>query len=271
MLKDDFPKIWVPSWENRDLRQLLWHRHRMVQARTRLMNQLQAVALKEGLRCKRRLWREKGRKQLEAIRLGLWASRRREDLLKLLDELNPTIAELTRGSGEVCRSKSSAHTSWRWSVNRPRLRIDHRESSAISMRQAGGSVFGVSALRGFQWRTPSARTYHQARELADALLAGGVGSDGGTKYSAMAKPVHPSGDAAGTKDRQSGPGPKAGHSLVLDDASGMGLRADDKVRFARRTARKLQWCVVEHRAIDWASCSSLLIGRPAPLYGRSLK
>jgi transposase len=33
MLKDDFPQIWVPSWENRDLRQLLWHRHRMVQAR----------------------------------------------------------------------------------------------------------------------------------------------------------------------------------------------------------------------------------------------
>jgi transposase len=30
MLKDDFPKIWVPNWENRDLRQLLWHRHRMV-------------------------------------------------------------------------------------------------------------------------------------------------------------------------------------------------------------------------------------------------
>jgi transposase len=46
LLKDDFPRIWVPSWENRDLRQLLWHRHHMVQARTRLMNQLQAVALK---------------------------------------------------------------------------------------------------------------------------------------------------------------------------------------------------------------------------------
>jgi len=52
LLKDDFPRIWVPSWENRDVRQLLWHRHRMVQARTRLMNQLQAVALNEGLRCK---------------------------------------------------------------------------------------------------------------------------------------------------------------------------------------------------------------------------
>ena len=60
MLKDDFPQIWVPSWENRDLRQLLWHRHRMVQARTRIMNQLQAVAINEGLRCKKRLWRESG-------------------------------------------------------------------------------------------------------------------------------------------------------------------------------------------------------------------
>src|SRR5271170_7667791 len=96
MLKDDFPKIWVPSWENRDLRQLLWHRHRMVQARTRVMNQLQSVALNEGLRWKKRLWREHGRQQLEAFRLAPWASRRRRDLLELMDRLNPTIAELTQ-------------------------------------------------------------------------------------------------------------------------------------------------------------------------------
>jgi len=96
MLKDDFPQIWVPSWENRDLRQLLWHRHRMVQARTRMMNQLQAVALNEGLRCKKRLWREAGREQLEAFKLAPWASQRRGDLLELLDQLNPTIAKLTQ-------------------------------------------------------------------------------------------------------------------------------------------------------------------------------
>ena len=95
MLKDDFPKIWVPSWENRDLRQLLWHRHRMVQARTRIMNQLQAVALNEGLRCKKRLWRTE-RPRLESFRLAPWASRRRHDLLELLDRLNPTIAELSQ-------------------------------------------------------------------------------------------------------------------------------------------------------------------------------
>ena len=96
LLEDRFPRVWVPSWENRDLRQLLWHRHRMVQARTRLMNQLQAVALNEGLRCKKRLWREAGRKQLESFRLAPWASRRRHDLLELLDRLSPTIAELTQ-------------------------------------------------------------------------------------------------------------------------------------------------------------------------------
>jgi transposase len=44
MLENNFPQIWVPSPENRDLRQLLWHRHRLVQMRTRIMNQLQALA-----------------------------------------------------------------------------------------------------------------------------------------------------------------------------------------------------------------------------------
>jgi transposase len=51
LMENRFPKIWVPSGENRDLRQLLWHRHRMVQARTRIMNQLQAVALNARRNC----------------------------------------------------------------------------------------------------------------------------------------------------------------------------------------------------------------------------
>jgi transposase len=40
LIENRFRQIWVPSWENRDLRQLLWHRHRMVQARTQIMNRL---------------------------------------------------------------------------------------------------------------------------------------------------------------------------------------------------------------------------------------
>jgi transposase len=95
LVEDRFPRVWVPSPENRDLRQLLWHRHRLVQMRTRIMNQLQAVAMNEGLRRKKALWSPSGRKQLQSFLLGPWASRRRQDLLQLIDQLNPTIDELT--------------------------------------------------------------------------------------------------------------------------------------------------------------------------------
>jgi transposase len=93
--ENTFPRIWVPSAENRDLRQLLWHRHRLVQMRTRMMNQLQALAMNEGQRRKKKLWSERGRAEFEKLPLAFWASRRRQDLLELLDRLNPTIEELT--------------------------------------------------------------------------------------------------------------------------------------------------------------------------------
>jgi hypothetical protein len=41
----------------------------MVQMRTRVMNQLQAVALNEGVRRKKALWRPTGRIQLESLGL----------------------------------------------------------------------------------------------------------------------------------------------------------------------------------------------------------
>jgi hypothetical protein len=95
MLEKNFPQIWVPSPENRDLRQLLWHRHRLVQMRTRIMNQLQSLAMNEGYRWKNKLFSEQGRAQLEKLTLAPWASRRRQELWELLDRMNPTIEELT--------------------------------------------------------------------------------------------------------------------------------------------------------------------------------
>jgi len=41
-------RIWVPAAADRDVRQLVMHRHRLVQMRTRVKNQLKAVALKPG-------------------------------------------------------------------------------------------------------------------------------------------------------------------------------------------------------------------------------
>lgn len=95
MVEGTFPRIWVPSAENRDLRQLVLHRHRLVGMRTRVMNQLQAIAMNEGIRRKRGLWSQQGRAQLESLLLPLWTSRRRQELLELLDRFDPSIDELS--------------------------------------------------------------------------------------------------------------------------------------------------------------------------------
>jgi transposase len=100
--ENNFPQIWVPSPENRDLRQLLWHRHRLVQMRTRIMNQLQALAMNEGYRWKKKLFSEQGRAQLEKLALAPWASRRRQELL---DRMNPTIQELTAAVEQEARKR----------------------------------------------------------------------------------------------------------------------------------------------------------------------
>ncbi len=103
--ENNFPQIWVPDPENRDLRQLLWHRHRLVQMRTRIMNQLQALAMNEGYRWKKKLFSEQGRAQLEKLALAPWASRRRQELLELLDRMNPTIQELTAAVEQEARKR----------------------------------------------------------------------------------------------------------------------------------------------------------------------
>ncbi len=89
-----FPRLWVPLPEERDVRQLLKHRDKLVRMRTSLKNQLHYLAMSQGVCRKRKLWSGRGRQELEALRLGPWASRRRQALLELLDRLEPRIQEL---------------------------------------------------------------------------------------------------------------------------------------------------------------------------------
>ena len=96
LLAKRFPKIWVPTPAERDLRQLLWHRHKLVCLRTMLGNQLHALALSQGLCRKKKLFTKNGRSELRALPLHPWAGRRREELLELLAQLEPPIAELDR-------------------------------------------------------------------------------------------------------------------------------------------------------------------------------
>jgi len=108
LLAKRFPKIWVPTPAERDLRQLLWHRHKLVCMRTMLGNQLHALAMSQGLCRKKKLFTKKGR--IELVRLGLapWASRRREELLRLLEQLEPSITELDRAVMQEAKRRQDA-------------------------------------------------------------------------------------------------------------------------------------------------------------------
>jgi transposase len=61
LVEKRFPRLWVPDGQQRDMRQLLTHRHKLVSVRTRLKTELQHLALNQGVQKKRKLWNEKGR------------------------------------------------------------------------------------------------------------------------------------------------------------------------------------------------------------------
>jgi transposase len=94
LLDGRFPRLWVPSAEIRDVRQLLRHRQKLVEWRTQVKNQLQHLALNQGVQRKRKLWSKEGRAVLEQLPLQGWTARRRAELLGMLDRLEEQIKEL---------------------------------------------------------------------------------------------------------------------------------------------------------------------------------
>jgi len=95
-----FPRLWRPTLAERDLRQLVWHRQKLVWMRTAVGNQLHALAMGEGVCRKKKLFTHKGRVELEGLRLDLWASRRRQELLRLLDQLDASLEEFGQAVAE---------------------------------------------------------------------------------------------------------------------------------------------------------------------------
>ncbi len=108
LMEHRFPRIWVPSLEERDARQLLVQRHKQVQTRTRIKNQLQALALGQGMQKKRKLWSEAGRAELEKLELLPYAAQRRQQLLRSLDGLQAEIAALDRQVEEEVKRRPQA-------------------------------------------------------------------------------------------------------------------------------------------------------------------
>jgi transposase len=108
LLEGRFPRIWTPSSEQRDLRQLLIHRYKLVRLRAQAKNGLQHLAMNQGLQKKRRLWSEAGQKLLRALPLKPWASRRREDLFSVMELLDQKIASLDLAVREAAEKDANA-------------------------------------------------------------------------------------------------------------------------------------------------------------------
>ena len=108
LLEERFPRIWRPTMSERDLRQLVWHRQKLVWMRTALANQLHALAMGEGVCRKKQLFTKKGRLQLGSLELGTWGGYRRQELLTLLDQLDLSLKKLDDAVEEQSKQNAAA-------------------------------------------------------------------------------------------------------------------------------------------------------------------
>lgn len=93
-----FPRIWTPSSEEKDLRQLLIHRHKLVRIRAQVKNELQHLAMNQGVTRKRKLWSRTGEQVLRELPLAPWADRRRQDLFTVKQTLDERIERLDQAA-----------------------------------------------------------------------------------------------------------------------------------------------------------------------------
>ena len=103
-----FPKLWTPDREQRDHRQLVMHRHKLVQIRSRVKNELQHLSLNKGMQKQNKLWSAAGQKALRELPLKPWAACRREDLLQLLGMLDQQMGKLDAAVAKAAEQNPQA-------------------------------------------------------------------------------------------------------------------------------------------------------------------
>ena len=108
LIENRFPRLWMPTAEQRDLRQLLIHRHKLVEIRTRVKNGLQHLAMNQGVTKPSRLCGVRGRADLEKLPLEGWCARRRKDLLALLSGLDGQVGELDQAVEQAAFAHAQA-------------------------------------------------------------------------------------------------------------------------------------------------------------------
>jgi len=244
LVEGRFPALWVPSAADWDVRQLVVHRHKRVQLRTRVKNQIHALALNQGLRLRWRLWSRAGLEQLQALPLAPYAAARRADLLRQLAEMDLEIARLD----QMVRREAEA---------RP----------AVMRLMSHRGVGPVTALA-FVLTIGDAGRFSRSRQVASYLgLIPSERSSGGRQR-------------LGHISKQGNPLMRfllveAGHIAVRGDAE---LRrvytrvqhrhstGVAKVAVARKLAVRLYWML--RRQIDYAQLHGPYAGKPVSFCGR---
>lgn len=107
-MSGNFPAIWMPPLEQRDIRALLRYRHQWVRIRTRLQDALQSIALSHGLRLGTSLWSKGGLEALFAIPLSKYAAQRRDFLIHLYRQLTEDIDSLDKQVNAVADGRPKA-------------------------------------------------------------------------------------------------------------------------------------------------------------------
>jgi transposase len=105
LVEERFPRIWIPDAEMRDHRQLLMHRHKLVQIRTRVKNELQHLMLNQGMQKKQKLWSTEGRAVLVAS-AGAMDRSTQEGFIELTGDAGCSTRELNDAVTRVAQEYS---------------------------------------------------------------------------------------------------------------------------------------------------------------------
>ncbi len=152
LVENRFPKIWLPSKEQQDLRALLRHRHQWVRIRTRIQNALQAIALANGLRRGPALWSQDGQRTIASLPLAPHAAYRRSELQAMYTKFGKEVEKLNqRVEEQACE--------------RPGARLLPSEYSSGERQRFGGLSKQGNPLLRFLWGEAAMHAVRRDPEL----------------------------------------------------------------------------------------------------------
>jgi hypothetical protein len=182
--EDQFPDLqWVPTLAERDQRQLLLHRHKLVRMRAQVKNQLQHIALNQGQQKKRQLWTKAGRELLEhaaGALDGAAAGRSAALAGSAQPRLRQSGAGGRAGGGGGSRGAAADDASRDWAGDQSGICADHWFHRTLPAQPGTGELSGIESDGRFQWRAAAAGRDQQTGQQFYAPVADSGSADRGS-------------------------------------------------------------------------------------------